>query len=197
MKKENQEKKSPKTLSSNILVNKKCPICKISLESAILCNTEIDYCPRCFGLWFEEDELRWAKDEKDKDLNWLDIDLWKDSKKFKVSYGIRLCPSCRLPLYEVYYGDSKIIVDVCNVCKGIWLDRGEFKKIIDYLKEKQKYEILNNYSENLLKQGIEIFLGPDSLKEEISDFLTVLKFLKYNLIIKHPTISKIISELFR
>ncbi len=197
MKKENQEKKSPKTLSSNILVNKKCPICKISLESAILCNTEIDYCPRCFGLWFEEDELRWAKDEKDKDLNWLDIDLWKDSKKFKVSYGIRLCPSCRLPLYEVYYGDSKIIVDVCNICKGVWLDRGEFKKIIDYLKEKQKYEILNNYSENLLKQGIEIFLGPDSLKEEISDFLTVLKFLKYNLIIKHPTISKIISELFR
>jgi len=197
MKKENQEKKSPKTLSSNILVNKKCPICKISLESAILCNTEIDYCPRCFGLWFEEDELRWAKDEKDKDLNWLDIDLWKDPKKFKVSYGIRLCPSCRLPLYEVYYGDSKIIVDVCNVCKGVWLDRGEFKKIIDYLKEKQKYEILNNYSENLLKQGIEIFLGPDSLKEEIYDFLTVLKFLKYNLIIKHPTISKIISELFR
>ncbi|HOK00769.1 MAG TPA: zf-TFIIB domain-containing protein [Candidatus Pacearchaeota archaeon] len=197
MKKENQEKKSPKTLSSNILVNKKCPICKISLESAILCNTEIDYCPRCFGLWFEEDELRWAKDEKDKDLNWLDIDLWKDPKKFKVSYGIRLCPSCRLPLYEVYYGDSKIIVDVCNICKGVWLDRGEFKKIIDYLKEKQKYEILNNYSENLLKQGIEIFLGPDSLKEEISDFLTVLKFLKYNLIIKHPTISKIISELFR
>jgi len=197
MKKENQEKKSPKTLSSNILVNKKCPICKISLESAILCNTEIDYCPRCFGLWFEEDELRWAKDEKDKDLNWLDIDLWKDPKKFKVSYGIRLCPSCRLPLYEVYYGDSKIIVDVCNICKRVWLDRGEFKKIIDYLKEKQKYEILNNYSENLLKQGIEIFLGPDSLKEEISDFLTVLKFLKYNLIIKHPTISKIISELFR
>jgi len=197
MKKENQEKKSPKTLSSNILVNKKCPICKISLESAILCNTEIDYCPRCFGLWFEEDELRWAKDEKDKDLNWLDIDLWKDPKKFKVSYGIRLCPSCRLPLYEVYYGDSKIIVDVCNICKGVWLDRGEFKKIIDYLKEKQKYEILNNYSENLLKQGIEIFLGPDSLKEEISDFLTVLKFLKYNLIVKHPTISKIISELFR
>ncbi|HOW12913.1 MAG TPA: zf-TFIIB domain-containing protein [Candidatus Pacearchaeota archaeon] len=197
MKKENKEKKSPKTLSSNILVNKKCPICKISLESAILCNTEIDYCPRCFGLWFEEDELRWAKDEKDKDLNWLDIDLWKDPKKFKVSYGIRLCPSCRLPLYEVYYGDSKIIVDVCNVCKGVWLDRGEFKKIIDYLKEKQKYEILNNYSENLLKQGIEIFLGPDSLKEEIYDFLTVLKFLKYNLIIKHPTISKIISELFR
>jgi Zn-finger nucleic acid-binding protein len=197
MKKENKEKKSPKTLSSNILVNKKCPICKISLESAILCNTEIDYCPRCFGLLFEEDELRWAKDEKDKDLNWLDIDLWKDPKKFKVSYGIRLCPSCRLPLYEVYYGDSKIIVDVCNVCKGVWLDRGEFKKIIDYLKEKQKYEILNNYSENLLKQGIEIFLGPDSLKEEIYDFLTVLKFLKYNLIIKHPTISKIISELFR
>ena len=76
-----------------------CPICKkAKLLKSILYNTEVDYCPVCFGLWFEQEELRLAKDEKDKDLKWLDIDLWKNEKDFKVSYGIRACPACRIPL---------------------------------------------------------------------------------------------------
>lgn len=156
-----------------------CPRCKISLEKAIFYNIEVDYCPQCLGTFFEQEELRWAKDAKDKNLQWLDIDLWKDKNLFKISYGIRLCPNCRLPLYEVYYGNSQIIVDVCNLCQSIWLDRGEFKKIIEYLKEKANYEILHHYFKNLREEFWEIFTGPESLREEIFDFLTVLKLLNY------------------
>lgn len=173
----------------------KCPICKKPLSSTILCNVEVNYCPNCLGLWFEEEELRWAKDEKDKDLRWLDIDLWKDEKKFKISYGIRLCPSCRVPLYEVYYGDSRVIVDVCNLCHGIWLDRAEFKKIIGWLQKKADYEVLNNYAKNLFKELSEIFTGPETLREEILDFLTILKLLRYKFATQHPAISKIILQL--
>ena len=102
-----------------------CPICKKQqLEKEIFQNVGVDYCPACLGIWFEENELRWAKDAKDKELNWLDIDLWKNPEKFKISRGQRrLCPSCRMPLYEVYYGDSGVVVDVCNLCHGVWLDR--------------------------------------------------------------------------
>lgn len=172
-----------------------CPICKKELKQAIFYGVEVDYCPICLGLWFEEDELRWAKDEKDKDLKWLDIDLWRDEKKFKISYGIRLCPACRVPLYEVYYGDSKVIVDVCNLCKGIWLDRAEFKKIVDWLKEKAKKELLDNYAKNLFEEFGEIFVGPETLREEVLDFLTIFKLLKYKFATQHPTISKIILGL--
>src|SRR3972149_8792448 len=101
-----------------------CPICKKELEKAIFYGVEIDYCPTCLGVWFEEEELRWAKDEKDRNLRWLDIDIWKDDEKFKISPNQRLCPSCRMPLYQVGYGESGIFVDVCNLCRGIWLDRG-------------------------------------------------------------------------
>src|SRR4030042_548105 len=95
-----------------------CPICKkINLLNSILHNVEIDYCPKCLGTWFDEDELRLAKDQKDEDLKWLDVDLWKNDNDFKISYGIRICPKCRVPLYEVYYGDSKIIVDFLAVLK--------------------------------------------------------------------------------
>jgi len=172
-----------------------CPHCKIKLNSAILHNTEIDYCPVCLGLWFEEEELRWAKDEKDKELQWLDIDLWKNKRDFKISKGIRLCPSCRLPLYEVYYGDSGVIVDVCNLCRGIWLDRAEFKKIIIWLKEKADKEVLDDYVKNLLKEFGEIFIGPEPLRDEILDFLTILKLLNYKFTVQHPIISKLILEL--
>ncbi|MBZ9577657.1 zf-TFIIB domain-containing protein [Patescibacteria group bacterium] len=172
-----------------------CPICKKNLSSTILCNVEVNYCPKCLGLWFEEEELRWAKDEKDRNLGWLDIDLWRNKKKLKISYGMRLCPSCRVPLYEVYYGDSRIIVDVCNLCRGVWLDRAEFKKIIDWLKERADYEILNNYAKNLFKELSEIFTGPETLREEILDFLTILKLLRYKFATQHPAISKIILQL--
>ena len=174
-----------------------CPKCKKKLDKAIFYNVEVDYCPQCLGIFFEKDELRQAKDEKDKNLRWLDVDLWKDRKKFKISYGQRLCPSCRLPLYEVYYGDSRIIVDICNVCQGIWLDRLEFKKIIEYLKNKANYEILHKYIKNLTDEFWEVFTGPETLREEILDFLTILKLLNYKFIVQHPVLTGLISNLPR
>jgi Zn-finger nucleic acid-binding protein len=200
-----------------------CPICKIQLDRAVLSGVEVNYCPSCLGLWFEEDELRWAKDYKDRNLRWLDIDLWKDETKFRISPGKKLCPRDRFPLYETAYGDSGIHpvksakggarpvkseelfnrgkqfngvkVDVCNLCHGIWLDRGEFKKIIQYLREKADQEILNHYLKNLRSEFWEIFAGPETLKEEIEDFLIVLKLLNYKLAVQHPAIARIIASL--
>jgi Zn-finger nucleic acid-binding protein len=196
MPKKNKKNPPPggeKKLITDIVVHKNCPKCKMPLASDIICNVEVDYCPKCYGLWFEEDELRWAKDEKDKNLKWLDIDLWKDEKKFKISYGIRTCPSCRVPLYEVYYGDSKVIVDICNICHGVWLDRAEFKKIINWLKEKADYEILNNYAKNLFLEAIEVFSGPETIREELVDVITVLKLLNYKLAAQNPSLVDIVQ----
>jgi len=172
-----------------------CPKCKINLEKALFYNTEVDYCPRCLGMFFEEEELRWTKDARDQNLVWLDIDLWKDEKKFKLNYGIRLCPACRVPLYEVYYGASQIVVDVCNICKGIWLDRGEFKKAISYLKDEADSRVLEKYTRALLEEFGEIFAGPEQIREEIQDFLIILKLLNYKFLAQHPKISKAILQL--
>lgn len=182
-------------MEKNFNNHKKCPKDKTSLSDVIFNNTIVDYCPECLGLWFDEDELRQAKDEKDKSLNWVDVDIWSDPKKFKITRGMRLCPECRLPLYEVYYDSSKIIIDVCNLCHGVWLDRGEFKKIIEWLGEQRYYGVVNNYAKNLLKQAKEVFSGPETLREEILDFITILKVLNYKFAEKYPEITKIISNL--
>ncbi len=165
------------------------------MKKAVFQNTEVDYCSKCLGLWFDGDELRQAKDEKEKDLNWLDIDLWKDEKKFKVSQGLRACPKCSVPLYNVGYGDSRVQIDLCNLCKGIWLDRGEFKGIVKYLKEKGARDLAKHYFKNLLKEGAEIVIGPETFQEELHDFVCVLKLLNYNVATKHPVISAIILTL--
>ncbi len=174
---------------------KKCPSCNKNLKKGVIYDVDIDYCSDCYGSWFEKDELRLAKDKKDEDLRWMDINLWKDQKKLEISKINKLCPECRIPLYEVNYGKSKIKVDVCNVCKGIWLDKGEFKEIVKYLKKDADWKILNEYTKSLTKEAWEVFTGPESTKEEIDDFLTVLRLFKYKFITQYPKISQIIIGL--
>ena len=174
-----------------------CPFClQIKLKKAIFYRTEIDYCPQCLGMWFEADELRQAKDGKDKNLKWLDIDLWQNQEKFEIARDQKVCPACSVPLYEVNYGDSPVKVDLCNLCQGVWLDRKEFKKITVYLREKSKDEILNHYLKTAASETAEIFNGPEVFKEELGDFLVVLKLLSYKFLVQHPVISGIISKIY-
>lgn len=174
-----------------------CPLCKIPLDQALLSNVGVDYCSRCYGLWFEEDELQEAKDQKDENLRWLDIDLWKDETKFRIERGQKICPTDRLPLYEVRYGDSSVKLDVCNICHGIWLDRGEFKSIIVYLQKKADYEILHHAMKNVAEEIWEIFSGPEMLREELLDFLMVMKLVSYKFAAQHPRIADLVRSIPR
>jgi len=172
-----------------------CPNHHGKLEKLLFHNTEVDYCPDCLGIWFDKDELGWAKDDKDQQLNWLDVDLWRDKNKFKISKGIKFCPICHVSLCEVGYDDSKTKIDFCKSCQGVWLDRGEFKQIMNYLKRKSDYEVLNNYTKNLAKQLWEVFTGPQTFKEEVADFMTLLKLFNYKFVAQHPYLNSLIDDL--
>jgi Zn-finger nucleic acid-binding protein len=186
-----------------------CPKCKTKKlsEKIKIGDVVIDRCPSCDGLWFERNELRLAKDKKaqdaiwvdvelkDKSLDWFKFDLWKDSVKFKAEKDIKFCPRCEIPLYKINYGDSDIEIDVCGVCKGIWLERNEFEKIIKYIKNKADYEVLNNYAKNLISETKEIFIGPESIRSEITDLLILTKLFKYKLATQYPTLTKILLNL--
>ncbi|MCX6720894.1 MAG: zf-TFIIB domain-containing protein [Candidatus Staskawiczbacteria bacterium] len=172
-----------------------CPNDKEYLEKILFHDMEVEYCPRCLGIWFDKNELRLAKDDKDKQLNWVDIDLWRDKTKFKVSHGDKHCPVDRAGLTEVKYGGSKTKVDFCKMCGGIWLDRGEFKQIINYLKKKSDYEVLHNYTKNSIKQLWEVFSGPEGFRSELGDFLMLIKLFNYKFITQYPRIEGLIDSL--
>jgi len=179
------------------IMRKLCPHHQTSLEQAAILGVQIDYCPQDYGLWFDEEELREAKDARDRDLRWLDIDLWKDPAKFILSPKQKLCPKDRLPLYEVEYGDSGIKVDVCNLCHGVWLDRGEFKNLTVYLREKAEHRILYHYARDVFEEAWEVFSGPEILREEILDFLAVLKLLTYKFAAQYGRLSQLMVSLPR
>lgn len=173
-----------------------CPNCKNGLSEKLnIGAVEINKCPKCRGLWFDKDELRKAKDEKAGDAIWFDVDLWKDGGEFQPSESVRNCPACNIALYEIGYGDSGIRIDACKKCYGIWLDRGELQKIVDYVKEKSDRELLNNYLQSLMEEAKEVFVGPENMRSEIVDLVMVLKLFKYKFAAQHPTLIKVLSGL--
>lgn len=171
-----------------------CPNHHGKLEKVIFHNVETDYCPECLGVWFDRDELLYAKDEKDQQLNWVDVDLWRDKGRFQLSAGYKHCPFCRTGLMEVSYDDSSVKVDFCKHCQGVWLDRGEFKQIMVYLKKKGDFEILHHYTKNLAQQMWEVFAGPQKFREELADFFMLLKLLNYKFVVQHPMMNSWIEN---
>ena len=171
----------------------KCPNCKNSLNEKITVGAvAIDRCSACGGSWFEGDELRKAKDEKTADAKWFDFDLWKDQSLFKVEEVNRICPLDNAKLFKLNYDNSSIEIDACKECDGIWLDKGEFEKIIEYVKNEGDLEILRNYTKNLIEEGKEIFSGPESVKSEIGDLLLLTKMFQYKFMAQNPILTKII-----
>jgi Zn-finger nucleic acid-binding protein len=165
------------------------------LKEMMIVGIKADYCPKCFGMWFEKGEFDSAKNAKDMSLRWMDIDLWKDKKLFDAKYSHRTCPKDRSLLYEVSYADSDVKVDVCNLCQGIWLDRGEFDKLLSYLQTKNKKELINNYGKILAQEVWEVFSGPKETREELIDLISVLKVLQYKFASQNDWIAKFIMSL--
>ena len=172
-----------------------CPNKHGQLEKMLFNDVEVDYCPQCLGIWFDKDELRLAKDKKDDQLKWVDFDIWRDKGKFEVANIDRRCPVDRVPLVQVTYDDSSVKIDFCKMCRGIWLDRGEFKQIMVYLKKKADYDVLNHYTKNLSKEFWEVFTGPENIREELSDFFMLLKLFNYKFVTQHPHLEKLIEDL--
>lgn len=169
-----------------------CPNDKENLEVMLFHNVEVDYCPKCLGIWFDADELRLAKDIKDEQLNWVDVDLWRQADKFEVLRTDKHCPVDRAGLTQIKYDDSKVKVDFCKMCHGVWLDRGEFKQIINYLKNKSDYELLHRFVENASKELWEVFSGPEKFRSELEDFLMLIKLFNYKFAVQHPILNDII-----
>lgn len=173
-----------------------CPNCEQeSLKTVKFHNIEADKCSNCQGIWFDQDELRLAKDGTDQWLVWLDVDLWKEKNKYKVSHSKRKCPVCNEFLYEVGYEASEVKIDICKSCEGVWLDRGEFEKIIAYLQHKADTRSINEYLVASMKEAKEILAGPEELSSEVKDFLAVFKLLQYKLLIQYPAIMEIMAKL--
>lgn len=161
-----------------------CPKCNHSLSPKII----VDECDNCHGMWFERGELRKSKDLVDADLNWMDFEIWKHSDKFRPTEDDVPCPKCSKQLVSLEYSDTGVEIDYCPTCKGVWLDQGEFKKIVDTLTEELLQKSFPEYIKASLEEAKEIFTGPESIQSEWKDFKNVIRFLQYRLLLGNPAV---------
>lgn len=171
-----------------------CPSCRSELETRSTNGIEIDECPSCRGIWFDADELRQTKDQADPDLRWMDFELWKHEDEFHVSEKKMKCPKCSIALAAIDYGKTGVEVDFCIQCRGVWLDAGEFEKIIDHLSDDLLNMGLSEYLRASLEEAKEIVTGSESLVSEWRDLSTVLRMLLYRLLSENPKLGGALAE---
>ena len=176
----------------------KCPSCQGELKGIDYRGILIDECEDCKGRWFDNDELRKAKDKTDDDLRWLDFDPFgEEADKYKTPYEGKVCPRCSVKMVSLTYQDSGVIIDKCNNCQGVWLNRGEFEKVVDYLEEIVVTEPLSDYIRDTEKQFWEIFTGPEGRISEIKDFLAILKLLEMRIAVENPKLAEKWQKIYR
>lgn len=104
-----------------------CPRCWVAMKKqevdVLGPNVIIDVCPKCQGVWFDNNELKKVLGDR-KLAKFLTKRIGTQSKSKLV------CPRCGW-LMDLEYAEE-VEIDVCLNCNGAWLDLGE----LESLKEK-------------------------------------------------------------
>jgi Zn-finger nucleic acid-binding protein len=174
-----------------------CPRCDEALQVHAIEEVEIDECRKCDGLWFQKGEVQAAKDAAAPDLRWLDFEIWKHADRYRLSVLPVVCPNCKIPMVAVSYGDTDVEVDYCPKCQGVWLDEGEFGKIISALTEEVATKSISDYVKASLEEAAEVVTGPESRVSEWRDLAAVFKLFQYRLLAENPRLSDTAAHLQR
>ena len=172
-----------------------CPNCKNELKKLIYKDIKLDQCLYCGGIWFDGGELRNAKDKDEEFIRWLNTDLFSDPKQFSGSYSTMTCPKDKEPLYEIFYDNADVKVDVCRKCQGVWLDKGEYENIIAFLKRTVFREDAGQYVKHLEDQLKEIFIGKEDMIPAIRDAYIVFRLLENRIVSQWPRIEEVVIAL--
>lgn len=131
-----------------------CPNCGEALIKEDLSGQDVDTCPSCGGIWCPTANIGWyirlyrqsnrsvkpsnsqrsSAHQGPRDHRSVPSDSAQDAMPQKGAAG-RACPSCDVAMTELGYDpESKILLDNCPVCTGVWIDAGELEALTDYLR---------------------------------------------------------------
>lgn len=112
---------------------KKCPECQIFMKEMKYTRTNdlmIDYCEQCKGIWLDGGEILTLKDITNK---LEDIKLRISREVWKLRFNIHqrsslTCPKCKTKSLHTFNTSEGVVIDLCDKCHGMWLDKGETAK---------------------------------------------------------------------
>jgi Zn-finger nucleic acid-binding protein len=108
-----------------------CPVCRQTLVRAVMDDREpIQVCQRCKGIFLARRAFvvtlvarRRAADRPSV------IPPLGDRRELERRIA---CPQCgTVMLTDWYHGPGNIVIDTCEICDAVWLDAGEFGRVVD------------------------------------------------------------------
>ncbi len=175
----------------------KCPECQVELEVLEVQGLRLPSCHSCQGMWLDEETFRLGKDLAEPNAVWLDFELWGDPARFRARHSTRPCPACEQPMVQLEYGDTDVAVDHCDRCRAAWLDGGEFKGIVEALRNELASMSSTDYLRASIDEASELITGPEAAVSEWKDLAAVLRLLSLRFSIDHPTIRRLLLSLGR
>jgi len=104
-----------------------CPLCFQPLVKASLAKTSVLYCTLCHGLLMPMQIVSDLVDELRANFDHSAVQTPADRDELKRTIQ---CPKCNLRMdAHRYSGPGNVVVDTCDNCSLIWLDRGEITRI--------------------------------------------------------------------
>lgn len=102
-----------------------CPKCKNQLSPLTQeADLIVDRCETCKGVWMDKGELERISGS----------DLSEEIYNHGPFAG-KTCPKCQVKMREVVIPTkSKLIIDVCGQCSGLWFDARELAQVQNFLR---------------------------------------------------------------
>jgi Zn-finger nucleic acid-binding protein len=173
-----------------------CPHCGTALNEYSIFEMTFEGCPKCKGVWLIQDELRELKNKVDGgSLRWMNDEIDNLEKSGAIASELS-CPKGHGKLVTVVFGNSKVVVDWCPSCKGVWLDRGGFDKIVDYLEQERGAVHPAVLEKQLAADLRKVWKGaPEGRAQELRDAGATLHALINATIFEHPDLFRLINSL--
>ncbi len=106
----------------------KCPKCHSTLIIVEKHNIQLDYCPHCKGIWFDEGEIEMLSEAlPDVDFTAPNIGYLK---MVNVGEEKRKCPRCSIIMEKVIMNQKPPVLDACPSGHGYWFDANELQEYV-------------------------------------------------------------------
>jgi Zn-finger nucleic acid-binding protein len=106
-----------------------CPSCNIEMQRGLIDGTPVAFCDSCHGLLIHSPSMASVVQKKRQAYTGPDDSpIMLDQAALQIK---RKCPICenQFETYP-YYGPGNCVIDSCQSCQVVWLDKGELSQII-------------------------------------------------------------------
>ncbi|MFH1808381.1 MAG: rhomboid family intramembrane serine protease [Pseudomonadota bacterium] len=115
-------------MNSPAAAPRQCPRCTFVLDHHADAVAQTDRCSRCRGLFLDPGEAAQLYGTATEPARWLDGEEVQSRGVSKLR-----CPDGhgRMETFRLSSGDRALDLDVCGRCKGLWLDGGEDRHLVE------------------------------------------------------------------